>query len=307
MIARVAVALTRVLLLLYPPSFRREMGDAFTDGVRSRAAEIARGDHAALRAAVWFVRLTGSLAINAVAAWTERAVALLSWVDLKLALRLLVKYPGLTLVGGLGIAVAVAIGVGFFAVFHARFYPDIPLPEGDRLVALENWDRRTHQEERHALADFAVWREAMTTVEDVTAFRDLTRNVSGGDEGVEVAKVSEITPSGFRLARVPPLVGRTLIDRDSEPGAPPVIVIGADVWRSRFKADANVINTRLQLDATMYTIVGVMPDGFAFPVNHRYWIPMTLAAPDRDRGRGRRFSWPPDSRPGAASTTRRPS
>ena len=163
---------------------------------------------------------------------------------------------------------------------------DIPLPEGDRLVALENWDRRTHQEDRHALADFAVWREAMTTVEDLTAFRDLTRNVSGGDGGVEVAKVSEITPSGFRLARVPPLVGRTLIDRDSEPGAPPVIVIGADVWRSRFKADANVINARLQLDATMYTIVGVMPDGFAFPVNHRYWIPMTLGAPDREPGAG---------------------
>ena len=214
------------------------------------------------------------------AAWTERAVALLSWVDLRLALRLLVKYPGLTLVGGLGIAVAVAIGVGFFALFHARFYPHVPLPDGDRLVALENWDRRTHQEERRALADFAVWRDAMTTVEDVTAFRDLTRNVSGGDEGVEVAKVSEITPSGFRLARVPPLVGRTLVDRDSEPGAPPVVVIGADVWRSRFKADANVINARLQLDATTYTIVGVMPDGFAFPVNHRYWIPMTLAAPD---------------------------
>jgi predicted permease len=282
---RLAVALTRLLLLLYPPSFRREMGDALTDGVRSRAADLARADHAALRAAVWFVRLTGSLAINAVAAWTERAVALLSWVDLKLALRLLVKYPGLTFVGGLGIAVAVAIGVGFFALFHARFYPDVPLPEGDRLVALENWDRRTHQEERRALIDFAVWRDAMTTVEDVTAFRDLTRNVTGGDEGVEVARVSEITPSGFRLARVPPLVGRTLVDGDSAPGAPPVAVIGADVWRSRFKADPNVIHARLQLDATMYTIVGVMPDGFAFPVNHRYWIPMTLAQ-DREPGRG---------------------
>ena len=284
MTASLAVALTRLLLLLYPPSFRREMGDALTDGVRSRAADIARGDHAALRAIVWFVRLTGSLAINAVAAWAERAVALLSWVDLKLALRLLVKYPGLTLAGGLGIAVAVAIGVGFFALSHTRFYPDVPLPEGDRLVALENWDRRTHQEERRALVDFAVWRDAMTTVEDVTAFRDLTRNISGGDEGVEVARVSEITPSGFRLARVPPLVGRTLVDGDSEPGAPPVVVIGAGVWRSRFRADPNVIHARLHLDATMYTIVGVMPDGFAFPVNHRYWIPMT--ALDRAPGRG---------------------
>lgn len=286
MTALIAVALTRVLLLLYPSSFRREMGGALADGVRRRAADIARGDHAALRAGVWLVKLSGSLVINAVAAWTERTLALFSSVDLKLALRLLVKYPGLTLVGGLGIAVAVAIGVGFFAISRARFYPDVPLPDGDRLVALENWDRRTHQEERRALVDFGVWRDAMTTVEDVAAFRDVTRNVTGGNSGVEVAQVSEITPSGFRLARVPPLIGRTLVDRDAEPGAPPVVVIGADVWRSRFGADASVIKARLQLDATMYTIVGVMPDDFAFPVNHRYWIPMTLTAPEREPGRG---------------------
>ncbi|HKW03396.1 MAG TPA: ABC transporter permease [Vicinamibacterales bacterium] len=286
MTARLAAALARALLLLYPPSFRREMGDALVDGVRRRAQDLARGDRAVLRSAAWLVKLSASLVVNAVAAWAERVVAFPSRLDLKLALRMLVKYPGLTLVGGLGIAVAVAIGVGFFAIFHARFYPDVPLPDGDRLVALENWNRRTHQEARRALADFTIWRDAMTTVEDVTAFHDVTRNVTGGTSGVEAAQIAEITPSGFRLARVPPLLGRVLVDADAQPGAPPVIVIGAEVWRSRFNADANAINARLELDTTAYTIVGVMPDGFAFPVNHRYWIPMTIAAADREPGRG---------------------
>ncbi len=94
-----------------------------------------------------------------------------SWLDLKLAIRMLVKYPGLTLVGGLGIAVGVAITVGFFALFYSRFYPTIPLSEGDRLVGLENWDRRTNREERRSLHDFVLWRAEMKSVEDMTAFR----------------------------------------------------------------------------------------------------------------------------------------
>src|SRR5687768_18478190 len=62
-----------------------------------------------------------------------------SWLDVKLGLRMLVKYPGLTLVGGLGMTVAIAIGAGFFAFFHSHLRPRIPLEEGDRLVGLENW------------------------------------------------------------------------------------------------------------------------------------------------------------------------
>ena len=66
-----------------------------------------------------------------------------SWLDLKLAFRMLVKYPGSTLIGGLSIAVAVAIGVGFFALFHSRFYPDDPAERRRPLVGLQNWDLRT--------------------------------------------------------------------------------------------------------------------------------------------------------------------
>src|SRR6185295_15103317 len=125
-------------------SFRREMGAAIVSDVERRATQ---------KSALWLIRLVASLFVNAVGAWAETvsAARLFSWLDLKLAFRMLLKYPGLTLVGGLGIAVAIAIGVGFFALFYARFYPAIPLPDGDRLVGLENWDRRTHREERRAV------------------------------------------------------------------------------------------------------------------------------------------------------------
>ena len=297
--ARTAAALTRALLLLYPSSFRDDVGNDMVADVRHRAEELT-----GLRAGVWLVRLGASLLTNALAAWGDEMMAgwrrdpgrgrarsrarssAFSWLDLKLAVRMLLKYPGLTLVGGLGIAVAVAIGVGFFAVFHSRFYPTIPLSEGDRLVGLENWDQRTHREERRSLHDFVLWRAEMKSVEDMTAFRTVSRNVIAEDGSVESVQVAEITPSGFRLARVPPLLGRSLLDGDAAPDAADVIAIGFDVWRSRFASAPDVVGRTLRLGRTVHTVVGVMPDGFAFPVNHRYWAPLKADPSAYKRGEG---------------------
>lgn len=315
--ARTATTLTRVLLLLYPPSFRKDAGNALVGDVRRRAKELASSQMGVV--GFWLVRLTTSLLTNAVAAWGEELIpawrrfpgrrrarseriagpgpslrrrrsgagsSTFSWLDLKLALRMLVKYPGLTLTGGLGIAVAMAIGVGFFAAIQSRFYPAIPLSEGDRLVGLQNWDLQTNREARRSLHDFDQWREEMTSVEDMAAFRTVARNVIAEDGSVELVAVAEITPSGFRLARVPPLLGRSLLEGDAAPKAPPVIVMGFDVWRSRFASAPDIVGSDLRLGRTVHTVVGVMPDGFAFPMNHRFWIPLRADPSDYERGEG---------------------
>jgi predicted permease len=154
------------------------------------------------------------------------------------------------------------------------FYPTIPLDEGDRLVGLENWDLERNNEERRSLFDFGVWRAEMASVEDMTAFRTVPRNLISADGPVELVEVAEITPSGFRLARVPPLLGRPLVEGDERDGAPPVVVIGYDVWRTRFASDAGVVGRELRLGNTVHTVVGVMPRGFAFPMSHDLWTPL---------------------------------
>jgi putative ABC transport system permease protein len=298
--ARIATSLTRALLRLYPASFRNELGLALVADVRRRAEELTR-TRAGMRVAAWLIRLGASLVANAFAVWREqiadghpslrwrRVVTLsspLSWLDLKLAFRMLVKYPGLTLTGGLGIAVAIAIGVGFYALFHSRFYPTIPLSDGDRLVGLQNWDRRTGKQEHRSLHDFIVWRDAMQSVDDMTAFRTVARNMIAEDGSVDSMKIAEITPSGFRLARVPPLLGRSLVETDTASGAAPVIVIGFDVWRARFASDPHIVGRHVRLGRTVHTVVGVMPDGFAFPVNHRAWTPLQVDSSEYERGAG---------------------
>lgn len=194
-------------------------------------------------------------------------------LDVKLGARLLRKHPGLTLVGGLGMAVGIAASAGFFTFMMAHIYPDLPLPDGERIVALENRDAEVNNEDRRALHDFVTWREELRTVQDLGAFRDVYRNLITGEGPPEGVTVAEMTAAGFQVARTPPLLGRYLVADDERPGAPPVVVVGYDAWQERFAGDPEIVGRNIRLGAAVHTVVGVMPEGFAFPMQHQYWTP----------------------------------
>ena len=208
------------------------------------------------------------------------------WLDVRLGARMLIKYPALTLVGGMGLAVAVAISTVAFSFFYSCVVADLPLDEGDRIVGLENWNVEVNNEERRSLHDYHSWRAEMATMEELGAFRTVTRNLIVPGGAVEPVRLAEITASGFRIARVVPLLGRPLLDDDERPGAAPVLVIGHDVWKTRFDADSTVIGRMVRLGNTPVTIVGVMPEGFLFPVNHDYWAPLRTDVSGIKRGEG---------------------
>ena len=201
-----------------------------------------------------------------------------AWLDLRLAFRTLRRSWGLTLVGGLAMTVAMAIGGGGFNVIHAVMGATLPLDEGERVVALMAWGERENRRQGVAPADLDRWRETLRLVEDVGGFRDRELPARTGpatdDTPGKPVRVAEMTASGFDLARVPPLFGRPLRRDDERPGAPAVVVIGHDVWRGRFHADPQVLARTIWLGDTQHQVVGVMPAGFAFPIDHSYWTPL---------------------------------
>jgi putative ABC transport system permease protein len=205
-------------------------------------------------------------------------------LDTRLAVRMLVKHPGLTLVAVAGMSVAVTIGAVIFSAISTAT-GDLPLNEGDRVVSIQNVNTRVADEGRRThLHDLAVWREGLTTVGELGAYRTVDRNLITLDGRSESARVAEMTASGFRIARVPPLMGRYFHDTDEQPGAPPVVVIGYSVWQLRFTGRADVIGQTIQLGDTRYTVIGVMPQGFAFPINNRVWTPLRLNPGAYERG-----------------------
>ncbi len=106
-------------------------------------------------------------------------------LDLKLGARMLRKYPGVTLVGGLGIAVAIGIGAATFNGFYAMLTREVPLPEGARLVSILNWNAAQGNRGETRFADFARWRDEAPSLESVGAFRNAGRNLVDANGAAE--------------------------------------------------------------------------------------------------------------------------
>ena len=204
-----------------------------------------------------------------------------SWLDWKLGARLLLKYPALTIIGGLSLAGAIAIGAVGIEVADELLYKRLPFDEGGRVVRLETQDTAASRIEPRVLHDFAIWRRSLKTVVELGAARLSERNVLTGEGRVESFRVAEITASAFPLTRVPPLLGRALQPADDMQGAAPVVVLGYDVWQRQFLQDPAIIGRVVMVGRTARTVVGVMPPRFGFPRNQQAWVPLPVqdAAP----------------------------
>jgi putative ABC transport system permease protein len=202
-------------------------------------------------------------------------------LDVTLGLRMLRKYWGLSLVGGLALAVVIGSCTGMFLYFDVFWGTALPIAEGDRVVSIQIWDPSARRRAETSLGDFDRWRDGMQSLEELGAFRTAERNLIVNGRAGERVAVAEMSAAGFRVARAAPLIGRGIVADDERPGAAPVVVIGYDEWQRRFDGDPDVLGRSLRLGDSFHTIVGVMPAAFGFPLNHRLWIPLRADAEGR--------------------------
>lgn len=259
-------------------------GDLESDFDQEMAAHLQMAEEDGLRRGLTFdeahraarVQLGGITQLRE----SSRAAWGLAWLDgfaldAKLGLRMLRRSWGLTLAGGLAMMIVITIAAVVFVFldeFMGRTTP--PLDEGERVVALQSWDTEAHRRTDTSRRDIERWGATLQSLEDLGGFQTIERRLVIESRPAEWVRVAEITASGFRLARVQPLLGRWIADADEYASAAPVVVIGYDVWQSLFASDRAVIGQTVRLGGVFHTVVGVMPEGFAFPVNHRYWIPL---------------------------------
>jgi putative ABC transport system permease protein len=195
-------------------------------------------------------------------------------MDLKLGVRMLAKTPGLTIVAVIALAVAIGVGAAFLEFTRDLLEPTLDVPGADRIVGIRAWNAERRADETWKLKDFPVWRAHAQLLDDLGAARSTHRHLATADGRIEPVRAVEISAVAFRLMPARPAIGRTLTPDDERPDASPVAVIGQAIWKSRFDRDPNVVGTIARLGSTAYTVVGVMPEGFAFPVNENLWVPL---------------------------------
>lgn len=209
-----------------------------------------------------------------------------SLLDFKLGLRMLVRFPALTVVSTVAIAFAITLGAGTYEFFERVTDPVMPFEEGHQIVNLRNRDLDRARVDPRALHDFVVWRDELKSFQDVGAWQSFQRNLVT-DGGTSVPRFgAAVTAELLAIPRVPPLLGRLISSADEAPEAPAVVMLGHDVWRAQFGADPEVVGRQVHLGSTRATVIGVMPEGFGWPRSYQLWTAMQLDPLDFPRGEG---------------------
>ncbi|MEZ4426024.1 MAG: ABC transporter permease [Gemmatimonadota bacterium] len=256
---------------------RAELEESYVRDLQKRMPlRVARGRYARnLLGSIWSV-------------WTARLPRTLArglTLDAKLGLRMLAKQPLLTPVAmlalGLGIPASLALHHGLGVLFSP-----LPVPEGERLLGIRNHSLETHDPVLSSVHDYARWREALDAFEQVAAARAYRVNLYAGEPGAPPLRGAEMSASAFGLLRATPLMGRMLVPADEIPGAPDVVLLGQDVWRSRFAGDPAIVGRTVRVGRTEHTVVGVMPSSFRFPVDEDVWLPLRASPLDHAEGEG---------------------
>jgi predicted permease len=206
-------------------------------------------------------------------------------LDSRFSLRMLLKYRGLTMVAGFAMAIAIAVGTTAFETISRMLDSQLPFPGGDRFVQLQ-FVQSTGGEEERLIHEFAALRGKLATVEHLSAYRTALHNLVAAETAPEPVEVAEITPSAFSITDTAALLGRYLLPSDEADAAPPVVVLAYQAWQLHFARDPNVVGRTIRLGGVPRTVVGVMPEGYAFPLGHEFWIPLRAQPTEHPLGGG---------------------
>src|ERR1044071_6909357 len=199
-----------------------------------------------------------------------------SVLDLKLGGRMLVKHPALTVIATIAVGFAVAVGTVGCEIARQALWPTIPLPNGDAIVALQNWNAAESVRIDASRRDYELWRDGLSTITDLSAVEVEERSIAVGAGPGQPETVANVTASTFALTRVPALMGRTLLEADERGGAEEVVVVGYDFWKNKLDGAADAVGRVIRVSGAPVTIVGVMPRGYGFPRRNGVWRPLHL-------------------------------
>jgi putative ABC transport system permease protein len=191
--------------------------------------------------------------------------------DIRFALRMLAKTPGFAAIAILTLAIGIGANTAMFSVVNALLLKPLPFPQPQQLVALGMTDtRQKNSTDLNALSypDFFDFRDQNQTLASIAAFRDRAFALTS-EQGATSSHGVRSSAEIFDVLGVKPAIGRTFSRADEQAGGGPggfKVILSDDFWRQHFGGDPNVLGRTLELDREVYTVIGVMPPRFQFPI-----------------------------------------
>ena len=188
--------------------------------------------------------------------------------DLRFALRNMGKARAFTAIAILVLALGIGANTAMFSVIHGVLLRPLPFPQPERLLAVGEVDVRPQRGGVGITAsypDFFDFRQRTRTIDNLAAYHDSDYTLTGRGDPRHLP--GEVVTSGFFEALgVRPQLGRTFL-REEEQAGRHVAILSDTLWRSQFNADPAIVGQAINLGERPYTVVGVMPPGFQFPIH----------------------------------------
>ncbi len=198
------------------------------------------------------------------------------WQDLRYGARLLMQKPGFTLIAVITLALGIGANTALFSVVNAVLLRALPYPQSERLVVLWQGGQRGELGQMPVsppeLMDYRAEQQAF---EHLAAHVLADANLSGSGEP-ERLRAAVVSADWFAVLGTPPLVGRTFLPEEHQPGRNNSVVLSYGLWQRRFGGDAEVLGGSVVLNGRARTVAGVMPASFRFPVEADLWLPLAL-------------------------------
>lgn len=205
------------------------------------------------------------------------------WYDIRYGVRLLFKNPGLTAILVLALALGIGANSAIFSVVNSLLLRPLPYKDSERLVWV--WETQPQLSQApFTPADFLDYQSQNKSFEQVATYFTQSLTLTGREEP-ERLRGSVVSADFFSILGAKPLVGRTLLPQEGQPGAERVAVISQGLWERRFNSDPGVTGKTLTLNGTNFTVVGVMPQDFRYPsLNTDLWLNPRQVIPERSVG-----------------------
>jgi putative ABC transport system permease protein len=202
------------------------------------------------------------------------------WQDIKFGWRTLAKAPGFTALAIVALALGIGANTAIFSIADAFLLKPINIPDPEHLVvAGEMAPQQTTDVNNVAPANYRDWQEQAKSFEvmGTDEWDEINLTGVGAPEKIQGFLVSA---NFFEICSVQPILGRTFVAGEDQPGHDNVVVLGENMWAQRFGADPKLIGQNIHLDGKAYTVIGVMPRTFSFPKTAELWLPMALTPTD---------------------------
>lgn len=194
--------------------------------------------------------------------------------DLRYGARVLARNPGFSATAVLSLALGIGASAAMFTVVYAVLLKPLPYSDAGRIVQV--WQiGQTGGRMQTSDPNFEDWRQRNRSLGAIAQYATGTVSVTGGTEAARV-KVATVSREFFRVMGTSPSLGRAWVDDELREGGRPAVVVSHGFWRRVLAGDRDLRRRSLSFDGLVFDVVGVMPQGFAFPAETDLWAPREL-------------------------------